>query len=54
MRLEVRQLTKRFETAGERIELFNAFNLELDAGEVKVLMGPSGSGKTTLLKCCAD
>lgn len=50
MRLEVRQLTKRFETAGERIELFNAFNLELDAGEVKVLMGPSGSGKTTLLK----
>ena len=50
MRLEVRQLTKRFETAGERIELFNAFNLELAAGEVKVLMGPSGSGKTTLLK----
>lgn len=50
MRLEVRQLTKRFETAGERIELFNAFNLELNAGEVKVLMGPSGSGKTTLLK----
>ena len=50
MRLEVRQLTKRFETAGERIELFNAFNLELGAGEVKVLMGPSGSGKTTLLK----
>ena len=50
MRLEVRQLTKRFETAGERIELFNAFNLELAAGEVKVLMGPSGSGKTTLLR----
>lgn len=50
MRLEVRQVTKRFETAGERIELFNAFNLELGAGEVKVLMGPSGSGKTTLLK----
>ena len=50
MRLEVRQLTKRFETASERIELFNAFNLELAAGEVKVLMGPSGSGKTTLLK----
>ena len=36
--------------SGERIELFNAFNLELAAGEVKVLMGPSGSGKTTLLK----
>ena len=50
MRLEVRQLTKRFETVGERIELFNAFNLELAAGEVKVLMGPSGSGKTTLLR----
>ena len=34
MRLEVRQLTKRFETAGERIALFTAFTLELGAGEV--------------------
>lgn len=50
MRLEVRHLCKRFETAGEEVDLFSDFNLELDAGEVKVLMGPSGSGKTTLIR----
>ena len=50
MRLEVRHLFKRFESAGEEVDLFSDFNLELDAGEVRVLMGPSGSGKTTLLR----
>lgn len=50
MRLDIKHLAKSFETAGERVELFNQFDLELAAGEVKVLMGPSGSGKTTLLR----
>lgn len=50
MRLDVQHLDKRFESAGERVELFSQFGLELAAGEAKVLMGPSGSGKTTLLR----
>ena len=50
MRLDVQYLDKRFESAGERVELFSRFCLELAAGEAKVLMGPSGSGKTTLLR----
>ncbi|MBP5321353.1 MAG: ABC transporter ATP-binding protein [Kiritimatiellae bacterium] len=50
MRLDVTHLTKRFTSAGEQIDLFEDFNLQLDAGEVRVVMGPSGSGKTTLLR----
>jgi len=50
MRLEIKQLNKSFETAGEWVELFSQFDMTLTAGEVKVLMGPSGSGKTTLLR----
>lgn len=35
------------------VELFQGFDLELKAGEVRVILGPSGSGKTTLLHLMA-
>ena len=45
--IEIRQLVKRF---GEHAVL-NGVDLELFAGDIKVVMGPSGCGKSTLLRC---
>jgi len=45
--IEIRQLVTRF---GEHTVL-NGVDLDLYAGEIKVVMGPSGCGKSTLLRC---
>jgi len=46
---QIRNLTKRF---GETIALED-FDLEVERGEILVLLGPSGCGKTTLLRSVA-
>jgi polar amino acid transport system ATP-binding protein len=43
----VQDLVKRFGSH----EILRGVNLEVDKGEVIVIIGPSGSGKTTLLRC---
>jgi polar amino acid transport system ATP-binding protein len=43
----VQDLVKRFGA----MEILRGVNLEVDKGEVIVIIGPSGSGKTTLLRC---
>ena len=45
--IEVRDLVKEF---GNQTVLSN-INLDLQEGDVRVLMGASGSGKSTLLRC---
>ena len=47
--VRVRQLSKVFGEGETRVDAVRAIDLELERGEIVLVMGPSGSGKTTLL-----
>jgi putative ABC transport system ATP-binding protein len=51
--LSVRNLTKTYRTAGEKIVVLRGVNLSVAAGERVALTGESGSGKSTLLHLIA-
>jgi lipoprotein-releasing system ATP-binding protein len=47
--INVRQLSKTYETPGEAIKVLDHLDLTLAAGESAAIVGPSGCGKSTLL-----
>ena len=47
--VRIRGLTKTFGEGEARVEAVRGLDLELDRGEIVLVMGPSGSGKTTFL-----
>lgn len=49
MFLEINKIKKHFGEGESRVEVLKGINLEIEKGEICVLLGPSGSGKSTLL-----
>ena len=49
MFLEIRGIKKSFGTGDSRVNVLKGLDLDIEKGEVCVLLGPSGSGKSTLL-----
>jgi putative ABC transport system ATP-binding protein len=47
--IQVRALTKCFETGTHRVEILKGIDLDIPQGQFAAIMGPSGSGKSTLL-----
>lgn len=50
--LKVERLVKRY-PGRDQVVAVNQVDVEVEAGEMLVLLGPSGCGKTTLLRCVA-
>ena len=50
MFLEIKGIRKHFGEGDSRIEVLKGIDMEIEKGELCVLLGPSGSGKSTLLK----
>jgi putative ABC transport system ATP-binding protein len=51
--LELRNVVKRYDGAGETVHAVDGVSLTVEPGEFVALYGPSGSGKTTLLMLAA-
>ncbi len=49
MILKANNIHKTYQTRAEVISVLNGISLEIDQGEIVVVMGPSGAGKSTLL-----
>ncbi|GGI27187.1 ABC transporter ATP-binding protein [Pedobacter mendelii] len=51
--LNIRNVSKIYQSAGRELTVLNNINFSIDTGSTVAITGPSGSGKTTLLGLCA-
>jgi putative ABC transport system ATP-binding protein len=49
--LSARGVQKIYRTGTQEVEALRGISLDVDAGEMVMVMGPSGNGKTTMLNC---
>jgi len=49
MFIEISNVKKHFGEGDSRVEVLKGIDIEIEKGEICVLLGPSGSGKSTLL-----
>ena len=49
MFINLKNVTKSYGTGAERNIILNKVNLDIEKGEICIILGPSGSGKSTLL-----
>lgn len=47
--VEIKGIKKHFGEGDSRVDVLNGIDVEIEKGEICVLLGPSGSGKSTLL-----
>ncbi|MGL5674794.1 MAG: ABC transporter ATP-binding protein [Cellulosilyticaceae bacterium] len=48
--LEIKNVSVAYESKGEQVQIVGPIDLNIQQGEIVVLIGPSGCGKSTLLK----
>jgi putative ABC transport system ATP-binding protein len=53
MQLSIQDLTVEYRSGGDTVRPIDSLSLDIDDGELVLLLGPSGSGKTTLLSALA-
>lgn len=51
--MEVRELTKRFESGGQTVTAVQDLSFTMHSGELVTMVGPSGGGKTTTVRLLA-
>lgn len=49
--IEVRDLSKTFETDDGKVEALQHITLSIEAGDIYGIIGMSGAGKSTLVRC---
>ncbi len=49
MFIEIKGIRKHYGEGDSRVDVLNGIDIEIEKGEICVLLGPSGSGKSTLL-----